>query len=199
MTTSSGRHPAPSGRNLVRWPVVDPLAWLGLREPEESHLAAVQRAVRELLPDDEAVVIRYIVIVAILLTRVAYADGSVVRSELDHLRGLFRHIDRLPPEGIERVCDSLYERVPQLERSDLDLCMKELRSLCNRDERRQVIRLLADLARADGQIAAPERGALLSIGGDLNLDEEELEELLEAPADVEPAPPESEPEPEPEA
>jgi DnaJ like chaperone protein len=167
---------------------VDPLAWLGLRDPEESHLAAVQRSVREVLPDDEAVVIRYIVIVAILLTRVAYADGSVVRSELDHLRALFRHVDRLPPDGIEQVCDTLYDRVPRLERADVDRCVRELRSLCNRDERRQVMRLLADLARADGQIAAPERGALLGIGTDLNIPDEELEELLEATAESDPAP-----------
>jgi DnaJ like chaperone protein len=172
---------------------VDPLAWLGLRDPEESHLAAVQRSVREVLPDDEAVVIRYIVIVAILLTQVAYADGSVVRSELDHLRALFRHIDRLPPDGIERVCDTLYDRVPRLSRDDLDRCVRELRSLCNGDERRQVIRLLADLARADGQIAAPERGALFGIGTDLNIPDEELEELLEAPADSDPAPPSDSP------
>lgn len=172
---------------------MDPLAWLGLRDPEESHLAAIQRSVREVLPDDEAVVIRYIVIVAILLTRVAYSDGTLVRSELDHLRGLFRHIDRLPPEGIEQLCDTLYERVPELAAGDVERCMKELRSLCDRSERRQVVRLLADLARADGQIGAPERGALQRIGAELDIDEGELDELLAPPDSAPTAEPEAEP------
>lgn len=161
---------------------MDPLAWLGLREPEESHLAAIQRAVRDVLPDDEAVVIRYIVIVAILLTKVAYADGRLERSELDHLKALFRHIDRLLPEGIEQVCEALDDRVPELSGAELKLCYRELKSFCDGRERRQVVRMLAELARVDGKIGPSERVEIRTIGEELGLAEDELERELRVDA-----------------
>ena len=90
---------------------MDPLAWLGLRKgrSEYPRLSAVRAIVRELLPDDEPVVIRYIVVVAMLLSRVAFADGRFLECERDHLRLLFKHIDRMPPDGIARLTAALNE------------------------------------------------------------------------------------------
>ena len=64
---------------------MDLLAWLGLRKAKggQTSLSAVHHAVRELLPDDEPVVIRYIVVVAVLLTRIAHTDGQPVPSEIE--------------------------------------------------------------------------------------------------------------------
>lgn len=157
---------------------MDPLAWLGLRDPDDSNLAAIQRAVREVLPEDEAVVIRYIVIVAILLSKVAYSDGTIAHSERDHLRGLFQHIDRLPPDGIEHVCDTLYQRVPQLTQNELTLCFRELKSLCDGRERQRIVRLLGDLARVDGHIHERELGEIADISTHLGVPEDELDGLL---------------------
>jgi uncharacterized tellurite resistance protein B-like protein len=149
---------------------VDPLAWLGLRESADSNLVKIQTAVRDVLPKDrEAVVVRYIVVVCILLTRVACADGRVDRSELDHLRALLRRVDRLPAAGIDAVCRILHQRVPALTREELKLCYCELRALCDAKERRQVMRLLADLARVDGTIGEAELRELDAIAGQLGL------------------------------
>ena len=70
-------------RNLLPSRFVDPLAWLGLKSKKDAQqgLSAIQSEVRSLLPDDEPVVVRYIVIVAVLLTRIAFADGRVETRE----------------------------------------------------------------------------------------------------------------------
>jgi DnaJ like chaperone protein len=150
---------------------VDPLAWLGLRKPKTPHgrLAAIQSAVRALLPDDEAVLVRYIVIVSALLTRVAHADGVFLQCELDHLRALFRHVDQLPAEGIDELCGILNEQVPKLDDEELTICYRELRTLCNADERMQIMRLLAEQATADGQIAPSEHTTLMEVAEALGI------------------------------
>jgi DnaJ like chaperone protein len=165
---------------------MDPLSWLGLRKKggDYPNLGAIHAAVRELLPDDEQVIIRYIVIVAVLLTKVAKADGRVLECELDRLRALFSHIDRIPPESIDKLCDTLNESVSQLDPKELELCFRELKSLCDASERVGVMRLLARQATADGQIVASEHGELLAIARELGVPEDALEELeLEALAD----------------
>jgi DnaJ like chaperone protein len=158
---------------------MDPLALLGLRSKAESHvhLHAIRERVRELLPADEAVVVRYIVVVAVLLTRVAHSDGRVLECELDHLRVLFRHIDRMPPDGIDVLCATLNEHVPQLSEEELQVCFHEIKSLCNAEERRQIMRLLASQATSDGHIVGPEHGTLLRIADALDVPLGEMEQI----------------------
>jgi uncharacterized tellurite resistance protein B-like protein len=159
---------------------VDPLAWLGLREAEQTNLSAIQTVIRAELPDDESVVIRYLVIVSVLLTRVAYADGRFANCERDLIKGLFRHIDRLPRDGIDEVCKTLGERVPELTSSDLKLCFQELKSLCDAKERRGVMRLLVSLAAVDGTVLPAERDEMLAIAGNLNIPQDVVEQLVSA-------------------
>ena len=154
------------------------LAWLGLKDADDSHLSQIQEAVRAVLPDDEGVVIRYIVIVAVLLTRVAYADGRLHRAEHDHLRGLLSRIERLPQDGIECLCETLSEHVPQLTPAELKSCYRELKSLCDAKERRRVMRLLARLATVDGVVAEAERAELLAIGTALGISEEATDQAV---------------------
>jgi len=178
---------------------VDPLAWLGLKKQKDAHpqLSAINTAVRELLPDDEPVVLRYIVIVAVLLTRVAHADGVFLECELNHLHQLFQHIDRMPPDGITTLCGTLNEHVPNLSEEESALCFRELKSLCNADERLQVMRLLAGLATADGGIVPSEHGTIMAIGAELGVPEESLVELEDEAlaAETIPTPPASLPPP----
>ncbi len=179
-----------------------PLAWLGLRKRgQHPNLSQIQERVRELLPDDEPVVIRYIVIVAVLLTRVAYADGRFLKCELDHLRALFKHIDRMPDGGIDVLCDVLNEVAPSLPNAELELCFRELKALCDGTERQQVMRLLTSQAKADGQIASSEHAVLRAIAAELDIPNETMDEIeLSALAgEVVAVTVDSQPKPEPEA
>lgn len=161
---------------------MDPLAWLGLRKSRNAtpNLSVIHEVVRDLLPEDEAVVTRYIVVVAILLTRVAYADGRVVDAELARLRALFQHIDRMPPNGIDAFWETLRDRVPKLSNAELALCFSELKALCDATERRQVLRLLASQASADGKIHPEEHVALVEIATELGIPEAEVSEQEDA-------------------
>ena len=165
--------------NLVALKVMDPLAWLGLKRGRNRHpnLAAIHNRVRALLPNDEPVVIRYIVIVAILLTQVAQSDGRVMKCEFDHLHVLFRHIDRMPPEGIDALCQALNKHVPEMTEPELALCFQELKSLCDAKERLQVMRLLAGQATSDGAVAPSEHRALMAIAQELDVPSELIEDL----------------------
>ena len=156
--------------------LMDPLAWLGVRK-ERSHLAALHAEIRRLLPEDESVVIRYMVVVAVLLTRVAHADGRVYDSERERLAALFRHTDRLPPDRIESLCKLLDEQVPKMSANEIDTCYTQLRSLCNAEERLQVVRLLARQATADGEIHVEEHAALFEVATALGVTGEILEEI----------------------
>jgi DnaJ like chaperone protein len=157
---------------------MDPLAWLGLRKDRErAHLVALHQAVSQLLPDDEPVVVRYIVVIAVLLTKIAQADGVFVRSELERLQLLFEHIDRMPPQGVASLCRELDARVRELDEHELATCYRELKCLCDASERLQVMRLLAFQATADGRIAPSEHGVLVEIAAQLDITAEAMQQL----------------------
>jgi len=158
---------------------VDPLAWLGLKSKKDAQqgLSAIQSEVRSLLPDDEPVVVRYIVIVAVLLTRIAFADGRVAQSEVDRVCALFRHIDRIPPSRIDSFWHSLMDHVPKLNDQENSLCFRELKALCNAEERLQVMRLLASQAIADGDIHPSEHSELMAIAYELDVPAGDIEKL----------------------
>ncbi|MFP6685479.1 MAG: TerB family tellurite resistance protein, partial [Polyangiaceae bacterium] len=122
-------------------------------------------------------VVRYIVIVAVLLTRIAFADGRVAQSEVDRVCALFRHIDRIPPSRIDSFWHSLMEHVPKLSDHECSLCFRELKALCNAEERFQVMRLLASQAIADGDIHPSEHSELMAIAYELDVPARDIEEL----------------------
>ncbi len=150
---------------------MDPLAWLGLSKSRSgtAHLSAIHVRVKALLPEDESVVHRYIVIVSVLLTRISQSDGQVRPCEFERLNALFRHVERMPVGGAESLCNVLTEVVPKLTPSELGLCYRELKSLCNADERLQVVRLLASQASVDGAIAPSEHSELAKIADALGV------------------------------
>ncbi|MSP26159.1 MAG: TerB family tellurite resistance protein [Myxococcales bacterium] len=158
---------------------MDPLAWLGLRRGKArlEHLTAIHARIRTLLPTDEPVVLRYIVTVAVLLTRVAQADGRFLDCERDHLRALFQHIDRIAPEGVDGLCDVLNEHVALLSEEELDVCYREIKSLCDAGERMQLMRLLASQATADGIVEPSEHATLTEIAMALGISPEVIEPL----------------------
>jgi uncharacterized tellurite resistance protein B-like protein len=133
------------------------------------HLEAIHASVRAALPADEPVVLRYVTIVAVLLTRIARADGYLAPGEIAHLRELLQGIDGMPQKGIDELCRVLDERVPKLGDEDLAFCARELKSICDAEERINVMRLLANQATADGDLATVEHSALLEVAALLDV------------------------------
>lgn len=133
------------------------LSWLGLAATSSyPNLEALMRELRRALPDDEPSVLRYIAIVSVLLERVVLADGRVSDREARALRELFSRIDRLSPRDAERVLQALAGKVPRISDDELELCFRELRALCDREERVSVLRLLVGVAESDGEAAPSE-------------------------------------------
>jgi DnaJ like chaperone protein len=159
------------------------LAWLGLKQGDEyPNLDVLIKELRRALPEDESVLIRYIAIVVVLLSRVAYADGRLSDREEQGLRELLAHVDRLSPSGVEAVCQALKGNLPRVSDDELDLCYRELRALCDHRERVEILRLLARLAVVDGATSTAEHDELEAIASALGIT---LAEVVNVEAEAE--------------
>lgn len=151
------------------------LSWLGLqRESSFPNLEALLLELRRALPDDEAVVLRYIAIVVVLLGKVACADGRFSQKEEELLRALLAHVEGLGPGAIEAVCNALQGKLPSIQEQELDRCYRELKAVCDADERARVVRLLVQLAAADGAPTAAERAEIEHIAEELGVPLDDL-------------------------
>ena len=138
------------------------LTWLGYREGKAGKLDPLLVELRCALPEDETVVVRYVAIVVALLGHVAYVDGQFTEREERTLRRLLTKVSRLEPDGVDAVCRILREGRP-LSEQELELCYREIKSLCDGHERLEVLRLVGELAFADGEPKAEERAVLARI------------------------------------
>lgn len=155
------------------------LAWLGFQQGSAlPNLQALLRELRAALPEDEAVVLRYIAIVIVLLGKVACADGRFSEKEDELLRTLLGHVEGLSPSGIDAVCSALHGKLPSFKEEELDRCYRELKALCDADERAHVVRLLIRLAAADGTPTSAEQEEIQRIAEELGVPAGEIEPTL---------------------
>jgi uncharacterized tellurite resistance protein B-like protein len=169
------------------------LSWLGLKRGDAyPNLDALMRDLRDALPHDESVLLRYIGTVIVLLGKVAWADGRVTPKEDESLRALLSHIEGLAPSGVDAVCDVLQGKIPDFSEGEMDLVYSELRAICDGNERKQIMRMLVRIAAVDGRLSEAERGELARIADELGVP---LADVESDPAftadgtDVEPAAP----------
>ncbi|KYF66703.1 DNA-binding protein [Sorangium cellulosum] len=161
------------------------LAWLGLKQGGSfPNLDALLKELRTALPDDEAVVLRYIATVIVLLGKVACVDGRFSSKEDELLRELLTHVDGLAPSGVDAVFNALQGKLPALQEGEVDRCYRELKALCNASERVEVVRLLIRLAAADGAPTPAERAEITSIAEELGVPLAEIEPDLAGQAVV---------------
>ncbi|WP_438015240.1 TerB family tellurite resistance protein [Sorangium sp. So ce315] len=161
------------------------LAWLGLKQGGSfPNLDALLKELRAALPDDEAVVLRYIATVIVLLGKVACVDGRFSSKEDELLRELLTHVDGLAPSGVDAVFNALQGKLPALQEGEVDRCYRELKALCNARERVEVVRLLIRLAAADGAPTPAERAEITSIAEELGVPLAEIEPDLSGQAGV---------------
>jgi DnaJ like chaperone protein len=152
------------------------LSWLGLKKGDAyPNLDALLAELRRALPDDESVFLRYIAVVVVLLGKVASADGRITETEEQTVRGLLSHIDRLSPSSIDAVCTLLRGNLPKLSDEELALCYRELKALCDGRERLEVLRLLTEVAAADGALTPAEHTELQHVADELGVPESQLE------------------------
>lgn len=155
------------------------LDWLGLKQGDTyPNLDALLAELREALPDDESVVLRYIAAVAVLLVQVASADGRFTRAEEQTLRELLTHIKGLKPKDIDRVARALDGTVTELTEDERAVCVRELKGICDGRERIEVVRLLAQVASADGKLRPGEQAELRGVAQALGVPADEIEAVV---------------------
>lgn len=152
------------------------LGWLGLKRGDGyPNLDALMRDLRKALPEDESVLLRYIGTVVVLLGKVAWSDGKVTPKEEETLRALLAHIQGLAPAGVDAVCEVLHGKIPAFSDSEMELVYRELRAICDGNERRQIMRLLLNVAAVDGRLSDAEHNELARISEELGVSLEEVE------------------------
>src|SRR5262245_44840397 len=144
------------------------------------------RDLRKALPEDESVLLRYIGTVIVLLGKVAWADGKVTPKEEEGLRALLAHIEGLAPSGVDAVCEVLHGKIPSFSDSEMELVYRELRAICDGNERRHIMRLLLSIAAVDGRLSESERRELSLISEELGVSLEEVEAEPAQPPPEEP-------------
>jgi len=146
------------------------LAWLGIQKTHEyPNLDALLKELRRALPDDENVLLRYIAIVVVLLGKVAVADGRFSAKEDQALHTLLTRVGRISPAGVEAVCTALHGKLPAVTEAELELCYRELRSICDHNERIEVVRLLLQLAEVDGDPCTSESAEVERVAQELGV------------------------------
>ncbi|HVY46662.1 MAG TPA: TerB family tellurite resistance protein [Minicystis sp.] len=146
------------------------LAWLGLQKAHEyPNLDVLLKELRRALPDDEQVVLRYIAIVIVLLGKVAVADGRFSAKEDQALHVLLTRVGRIAPDAVDRVCQALQGKLPSVTDAELELCYRELRSICDHQERVEVVRLLLELAEVDGDPCTSENAEVERVAQELGV------------------------------
>jgi uncharacterized tellurite resistance protein B-like protein len=155
------------------------LAWLGLKEGDSyPNLDALLAELRRVLPDDESVLLRYVASVAVLLVQVASSDGRFTQREEQTLRELLTHIKGLKPKDIDVVARALEGTVAELTEEERDVCVRELKGICDGRERVEVVRLLAKVAAADDGLKPAERAELREVAKKLGVSAEEVEAVV---------------------
>jgi uncharacterized tellurite resistance protein B-like protein len=139
-----------------------------------EHLAAVVRA--HLSGVDEATT-RIVVAVAGLLASVAYADRDFSSDEEAKVIEELGRIQGLAAGGPQAVCAVLRDYALELTTTQTPRFARALVELADRDLRREVLRLLIELAAADGTISLDEVNHLRLLTQSLGLTQDDYNEL----------------------
>lgn len=135
--------------------------------------------VREHLPqaDDES--IRVVAALGGLLAAVAYADRDYSNDEEAMVRSVIGRVNGMTPTGVEAVCDAIRRHVVEASTVGIPRFTRELRELCDRELRREVLDALVDLAAADGRLSVAETNLLRQITTSLGLSQSDYNESQE--------------------
>lgn len=124
-----------------------------------------------------------------LLTLASYiikADGKIMHSEMEAMRQFLRaNFGEVAVAQGEEIMLRLFDRQKEIDtrqpgsyRQTIYECCAQLRMVLSESQRLQLLSMLAMLAKADGNVASEEIGALQEVAQQLGLSEAELNSML---------------------
>jgi len=154
--------------------------WKRKQPQPESDSAGVERltrVVREHLSEADEETTRIVVAVAGLLASVAYADRDFSLDEEATVIEELGRVHGLTPQGPRAVCAALRDHVLELSTTQTPRFARTLMELADRDLRREVLRVLVELAAADGTISLDEVNHLRLLTQSLGLTQDDYNQL----------------------
>lgn len=146
-------------------------------ETDSAGTARLTEVVRQHLTGTDDETLRIVVAVAGLLASVAYADRDFSEDEEAKVVEELGRVQGLTPDGPRAVCAALRDNVLELSTTQTPRFARTLMELGDRDLRREVLRLLLELAAADGTISLDEVNHLRLLTQTLGLTQDDYNEL----------------------
>lgn len=139
----------------------------------------LEEAVAKELPDADRETLSIVTAIAGLLASVAYADRQVTEEEEELLKTELARIQGLAPSGVQAIYSVLTAHILQISTLERPRYTRALKEHADRELRRQVLKVLVDLAAADGTISLTEVTMLRSITTALGLSQDDYNEFQE--------------------
>jgi uncharacterized tellurite resistance protein B-like protein len=149
--------------------------WLtGTPTPElsaasERLLALVRRELPEVDEDSRLVILA----MTGLLGAVAYADRDYTEAEEARVRAELSRVEGMTEAGISAVCHTLRAHIIEVATLETPRYCRLLVELGDRDLRFEVLRLLVEVAAADGEITTTETNLLRQLTSALGLSQDD--------------------------
>lgn len=147
----------------------------------EGH--ALFQAVRAQLPEADSETQRIVTAVAGLLGAVAYADREYSSEEEGLARTQLEEVQGLTARGVTAILDVVREHIVDIATVQATRYCRALRELADRDLRLQVLRMLVEIAAADGNLSQDEVTLLRNTAKGLGLDQADYNAMQEKHAD----------------
>ncbi len=149
------------------------------KKPKSAHQTELARQVARALPDVDDDTVRLVAAIAGLLTCVAYADSDFDPKEREMIRAELSRLAILDERAVTAICALLEKQVATISAEGGQLFARDIRELCDRDGRIEVLDALVEIAAADGELSLSETNYLRRLVPIIGLSQDEYNDLQE--------------------
>ena len=149
------------------------------KKSEPAPEGPLQRVVRERMPEADEETRRLVTAIAGLLACSAFADHLMTAEEEQAVQAELGRIHGLTPAAVDAIADVVKQEAKHLAGLGDQLFAREVRELCEREQRIEVLDAVLEIAAADGKITLDETNYLRRLATKLGLSQNEYVALQE--------------------
>lgn len=142
-------------------------------KPEPRPTSALERVVAERLPKTDEATRRVVTAIAGLLACVAFSDHVMSPEEERSIRVELGRIHGLDAFAVNAITDVVKAEARRLSAEGDQLFARDIRELCEREQRVEVLDAVLEIAAADGRLTLDETNYLRRLATKLGLSQEE--------------------------
>lgn len=125
-----------------------------------GHAVRLAAVVAMEMPEADAETVRIVASITGLLGHIAFSDHDYAPSEAAVVRRELERVNGLSKTGVDAILKAFGEHMHDVAACDSTRCARDLKELCTREFRVEILGLLLEVAAADGTITTLETNAL---------------------------------------